>query len=98
MYALADADSINMHLNAQLPKDYIENELAEPEPGKRYVIGPGLVPYLHDRQPRKVPTLAFTMPPEDDLPATAAWVAQLKALFPVKPLPKAKILASNRAC
>ena len=88
------ADSINMHLGETLPKEFIESELAEPEPGKRYAIGHGLVPYLQHRGPRKVPTLAFTMPPEGDEAAVASWVAQLKALFPTKPQPKSKIAAS----
>lgn len=63
-------------------------ELAEPEPGKRYTIGQRLVPHLHAKLPRKVPTLAFTMPPDGQEAALEAWLAGLRALFPKKPAPK----------
>ena len=84
------AESICKYVGCNLPTELINSELAEPEPGKRYVIGPGLVPHLQAKQPRKVPTLAFTMPGDDNSTAVAAWVAQLKALFPKKPAPKSK--------
>ena len=34
------------HLGHDLPMHFVDTELAEPEPGKRYTIGPNLVTEL----------------------------------------------------
>ena len=52
---------------------------------------------LQAKCPRKVPTLAFTMPQDNDEAGMTAWIAHLKSLFPSKPAPKMKLVAkSNR--
>ena len=43
------AESITKHLGCELPLDFVDTELAEPEPGKRYTIGQQLVPELQVR-------------------------------------------------
>lgn len=92
----AVAESISTYLGQQLAAEFVDHELAEPEPGKRYVIGQGLVPHLQARCHRKVPTLAFTMPADGDSSAMADWLARLRALFPAKPLSKRKALVAPK--
>ena len=84
------AESISKFLGQSVSQEFVEQELAEPEPGKRYTIGAGLVPYLQAKQPRTNPSLAFTMPSESDPLALQSWLSDLKALFPSKPAPKVK--------
>lgn len=40
------AESIVKYLGYELPPDFVESQLAEPEPGKRYAIGSELSPHL----------------------------------------------------
>jgi hypothetical protein len=40
------AESVGAYLGKHLAQDFVDQELAEPEPGKRYVIGQGLIPHL----------------------------------------------------
>ena len=94
----SSADSIRSYLQLPLENEFVEQELAEPEPGKRYAIGQGLLPYLKEKQQKSVPTLAFTMPHESDAVALQNWVAHLKALFPNKPVPKAKAQRQSVSC
>ena len=49
-----DTESLEAYLGFPMPAALLENDLAEPEPGKRYAIGAALGALLQERGPRKV--------------------------------------------
>lgn len=54
------AESIMSYLGHELPLEFVDGELAEPEPGKRYTIGAQLVPALQVKQIILVLCLVFS--------------------------------------
>ena len=52
---------------------------------------------LQARCYRKVPTLAFTMPSDDDSTSMGNWLAHLRSLFPSKPPSKKRAPAPMMA-